>query len=151
MDLSTQHFIFNRPTLKAVLQDHQGLGAHTDVVEITALTTTTFIWVHQSRRPFGHVYQHQCPVCSRLSTDGPKFKNSDCVYFKCSFSECDGISIFRLPAGARWLYNGPPIKGDSRGTWLHIIKTTTSNVKEKVAVKDLGVEVDNDAGRMEVD
>jgi len=153
MDLSIQHFIFNCPTLRAVLQDHQGLGAHTDIVEITASTTTTFIWVHQGCRPFGHIYQHQCPVCSRLSTIGPKFDNSNCVYFKCSFAECPGISIFQLPADAQWLYKGPPIKGDSRGTWLHIRKTTSSNVEKKAAVKDdLGVEVDDDdAGRMEED
>jgi hypothetical protein len=153
MDLSIQHFIFNRPTLKAVLQDHQGLGAHTDILEITPSNTTTFVWVHQSCRPFGQVYQRQCPVCSRLSTIGPKFDIPNSVYFKCSFAKCDGISIFKLPEGAEWVYNGPPIKGDSRGTWLHITKTTTSNVKTKVAVKDgLGMDMDDDAaGRMEVD
>ena len=73
MDLSIQHFIFNCPTLKAVLQDHQGLGAHTDIVEIMATTTTTYIWVHQSSHPFGQVYQCQCPLCSCLSTISPKF------------------------------------------------------------------------------
>jgi hypothetical protein len=156
MDLSIQHFIFNCPTLKAVLQDHQGLGAHTNIVEITATTTTTYIWVHQSSRPFGHVYQHQCPLCSRLSTIGPKFDNQGRVYFKCSFSECNGRSTFQLPEGTHWLYNGPPVKGDSRGTWL---RHASENVKvdEKVAVEeakdDLGVEIDgnNDACKMEVD
>lgn len=118
MDLSIQHFVFNRPTLKAVLQDHQGLGAHTDIVEITATTTTTYIWVHQSCRPFGHVYQRQCPLCFRLSTIGPKFDIQGSVIFKCSFPECKGRSIFQLPEDTNWLYNGPPVKGDSRGTWL---------------------------------
>ncbi|KIJ93937.1 hypothetical protein K443DRAFT_111320, partial [Laccaria amethystina LaAM-08-1] len=101
MDLSIQHFIFNCPTLKAVLQDHPGLGAHTYIVEITVLTTTTFICVHQSCRPFRQIYQHQCLVCSRLSTDGPNFDKSNCVYFECSFAKCDGISIFQLPAGTQ--------------------------------------------------
>lgn len=162
MDLSIQHFIYNRPTLKAVLQDHQGLGAHTDIMEITATTTTTYIWVHQSSRPFGHVYQHQCPKCSRLSTIGPKFDGKDCVYFKCSFSGCDGKSTFRLPEGTRWLYNGPPVKGDNRGAWLvRSTKTNSKNIKvdeKKVAVEieeaedGLEVEVDDhDNSWMEVD
>jgi len=154
MDLSIQHFIFNRSTLKAVLQDHQGLGAHTDIVEITATATTTYIWVHQSSRPFGHVYQHQCPLCARLSTIGPKFDIPGCIYFKCSLTECEGRSIFRLPEGAHWLYNGPPVRGDSSGTWLRIAKTTSKKDNKKVAVKeakgDLGVAVDA-AGEMEVD
>jgi hypothetical protein len=162
MDLSIQHFIFNRPTLKAVLQDHQGLGAHTNVVEITATTTTTYIWVHQGSRPFGHVYQRQCPLCSRLSTIGPKFDNKGGIYFKCSFTECKGRSVFQLPEGTLWLYNGPPVKGDSRGTWLCSTKATSEKVKvdeKKIAVEeakdDLGVVVDNDddasAWEMEVD
>jgi hypothetical protein len=160
MDLSIQHFIFNRPTLKAVLQDHQGLGAHTDIVEITATTTTTYIWVHQSSRPFGHVYQRQCPLCSRLSTIGPKFDNQGRVYFKCSFNKCEGRSVFQLPEGTHWLYNGPPVKGDSRGTWLCSTKSTSEKVKvdeKKVAVEeakgDLGIVVDDgdDAWEMEID
>lgn len=159
MDLSIQHFIFNRPTLKAVLQDHQGLGAHTDIVEITATTTTTYIWVHQSSRPFGQVYQRQCPVCLRLSTIGPKFDNQGNIYFKCSFTQCKGRSVFQLPEGTQWLYNGPPVRGDSRGTWLRSTMTTSENLKvkvdeKKVAVKDdLGVVVDDgdDDWEMEVD
>ena len=159
MDLSIQHFIFNRPTLKAVLRDHQGLGAHMDIIEITPNATTTYVWVHQSARPFGHVYQHQCPLCSRLSTRGPKFTTEGAVYFKCSFPECRGRSVFQLPDGARWLYKGPPVKGDSSGTWLHIKNTTSKQVKlnrKKAAVKeakdDLGIEVDDEnAWKMEVD
>lgn len=155
MDLSIQHFIFNRPTLKAVLQDHQGLGAHTDIVEITATTTTTYIWVHQSSRPFGYVYQHQCPVCSRLSTIGPKFEGEDRVYFKCSFSGCKGRSTFQLPTGTHWLYNGPPVKGDNRGTWLvrKIVRVDEKKVGAEKAQNDLGVGVDGDvdAHKMELD
>ena len=69
-------------------------------------------------------------------------------------------NIFQLPEGAHWLYNGPPVRGDSRGTWLCITKTTSKKVKvdeKKVAVEeakdDLGVEVDDDddAWEMEVD
>ena len=82
------------------------------------------------------------------------------VYFKYSFSECKGRSVFQLPEGTDWLYNGPPVKGDSCGTWLHTgrTKTTSKKVKvdeKKVAVEeakdDLRVVVDDDAWEMEVD
>jgi hypothetical protein len=149
MDLSIQHFIFNRPTLKAVLQDHQGLGAHTNIVEITATTTTTYIWVHQGSRPFGYVYQHQCPKCFRLSTIGPKFEGKIYVHFNCSSSKCNGRSTFQLPEGTRWLYNGPPIKGDSRGTWL--VRTKTTSEKVKVDEKNAVVEEANDGLEVEVE
>ena len=56
-----------------------------------------------------------------------------------------------------WLYNGPPVKGDSCVPWLHRTKTTSKKVKvdeKKVAVEeakdDLGVKVD-DVCKMEVD
>lgn len=155
MDLSIQHFIYNRPTIKAVLQDHQGLGAHTDIVEFTDTTTATYIWVHQSARPFGQVYQRQCPSCSRLSTIGPKFEGKDCLYFKCSFSACDGRSTFKLPEGTHWLYNGPPVKGDNRGTWLvrKIVRVDEQKVGAEKPQNDLGVGVDGgvDAHKMELD
>ena len=111
-----------------------------DIVKIMATTTTTYIWVHQSSHPFGQVYQHQCPLCSCLSTVSPKFDKQGSVYFKCSFSECKGRSVFQLPEGTDWLYNEPPVKGDSRGTWLRTGRTKTTSKKVKVDEKKVAVE-----------
>jgi hypothetical protein len=61
-----------------------------------------------------------------------------------------GRIVFQLQEGTNWLYNGPPVKGDSCGTWLCSTKSTSEKVtvdEKKAAVDeakgDLGVVVDD--------
>jgi hypothetical protein len=118
MDLFIQVFIFDRRNLKAVLQDHQALGAHTGIIDISTNKLTKYSWVHFGNRPFGEVFTRQCPKCSRIKFQPPEFQGHDTVFYRCLDKGCDGFYKFEKPAKAYWVYGKPPVKGDSRGTWM---------------------------------
>jgi hypothetical protein len=124
MDLVIQCFIFIRPNLKVILQDHQSLGAHTSIIDISANAFTKYTWVHVGSRPFGESFVRQCPTCLRLQFKPPKFQGDSRIIYECKYinpedgEKCHGKHIFDMPAGAFWVYDKPPGKGDSRGTWM---------------------------------
>jgi len=54
--------------LPDLLQEEEGLGAHTGVVVLSKSIAIRYFWCHPSRRPFGNKVSHQCPECLAIRT-----------------------------------------------------------------------------------
>lgn len=119
-------FIFQRFTLVPALQDSQGLGAHTSVMEFYGPEAgkkrsepMLYTWSHPGRAPSGHRITLQCSECKCI--DSIKIskisKNSRCVTHRCHFPECTFEKEYHLPMGAEWISHAPS-KSDSNGSWF---------------------------------
>lgn len=122
MDWALSHFVFERQKLESFLRDHQGLGAHTDIVQFQPTVTTTFRWTHPGARPFGNDIRKQCPGCGRLKTRSPNLDVKGLsIRLQCSKCKYYG-STYDFPAGWDWVHSAP-VKGDGgQGAWLHQIE-----------------------------
>lgn len=119
MDWALYHFIYERLSLSSFLNDHQTLGAHTDIIQFEQKKTTTFRWAHPGTRPFGVGITKQCPNpdCNRLKTLSPKASEDGMtIHLRCSV--CKYEATYMFPAGWAWV-DGPTVKGDhGQGAWL---------------------------------
>ena len=55
-------------TLPDLLQEEEGLGAHTGVVVLSTSVAIRYFWCHRSIRPCGDKVAHQCPRCYAIRT-----------------------------------------------------------------------------------
>jgi hypothetical protein len=55
-------------TLPDLLQEEEGLGAHTGVVVLSTSIAVRYFWCHRSIRPCGDKVSHQCPQCFAIRT-----------------------------------------------------------------------------------
>jgi hypothetical protein len=55
-------------TLPDLLQEDEGLGAHTGVVVLSTSVAARYFWCHKSIRPWGERIALQCPVCFAIRT-----------------------------------------------------------------------------------
>ena len=127
-------FVYERKSVKYVLQDSQGLGAHTSVMEFTQQQVmpakgmrkpytitgpTHFTWTHPGTAPAGKAISLQCSRCKCIGTMKRKKTSSDReILHKCSTDDCAMEIINTIPSGANWVFSKPPVKGDPSGAWL---------------------------------
>jgi hypothetical protein len=124
MDISLQHFIYNRTKLDSILLECQELGAHTNIIEFKSGEIQTFMWTHPGARPMGVGISPQCKGCGRLKTAKPTVNpDGSSVVLKCSV--CHLIQTYNIPDGWNRVHGS---KDDGRGTWLvHIDKETNGD------------------------
>ncbi len=119
-------FIFERFTLVPALNDSQGLGAHTSIIEFYGpdavkkrLGPMLYTWSHPGRAPSGHRITLQCEKCNCIDSIkvSAVSKKSRCVTHKCYFPDCTFERDYFLPEGAEWVSHAPS-KSDSNGAWF---------------------------------
>jgi len=116
MDWALNHFILDRPKLEGFLCDHQGLGAHTNIIQFQLNITMSFKWTHPGACPFGVDINKQCPNCQRLKTRTPRINVDSSICLRCS--GCKKEVMYNLPNDWKWVHNAP-VKGDQgQGAWL---------------------------------
>ncbi|KJA14720.1 hypothetical protein HYPSUDRAFT_150030, partial [Hypholoma sublateritium FD-334 SS-4] len=117
-------FVYDRKAVKYVLQDCQGLGSHTGIMEFTTLRITgptQFTWTHPGAAPAGKAINMQCIKCKRIGTMKRVKDNSPSnreILHACSTYHCDTEIMYTIPAGVNWVLGKAPVDGDSSGAWF---------------------------------
>ena len=125
--VAINNFIFQRFSLVPALQDSQGLGAHTGIIEFHGPDTggkkrskpMLYIWSHPGKAPSGHRITLQCARCKCIDSIrvSKVSKDSRCVTRRCNFPNCTFEEDYRLPEGAEWVSQAP-LKSDANGAWF---------------------------------
>ncbi|KJA17867.1 hypothetical protein HYPSUDRAFT_999137 [Hypholoma sublateritium FD-334 SS-4] len=133
MEYFVQRFIRLRPSIEALLHNHESLGSHTSVVlfqKKKLLPTnadedpvaTLYFWSHVVIRPLGHPVPMQCSSCHVLRPWKPKHVKDDHVVHGCKTPQCGEIREYQLIEGDKLIHQGFGGKDNSRGSrglWHH--------------------------------
>lgn len=115
---SLQHFLFNRNTVKACLQDCQIIGAHSNILVFEKECYREYSWSHPISRPFGKVSSRQCPQCNCFIEDAKATKVTNegkTITSICKNRNCGERTIVDMPEGWNWLYDLASPRG---GSWI---------------------------------
>ena len=134
MDWVLSHFVFERPRLENIIHDHQGLGAHTEIVQFQSGNIRTFRWTHPGACLLGFI-NNQCSNCKRLKTRVPK-KNDNPLEIDLQCMVCKVVTSYRKPPGWEWVH-GPVSKGDEHGAWLVHTESEKKNVAPQADSMDM--------------
>ncbi|KAF8063634.1 hypothetical protein FPV67DRAFT_1672646 [Lyophyllum atratum] len=109
----------------AILDDFQGVGAHTDVYMLQkGMVTMRYTWAHQAAKPFGEPAPYSCPKCGAFKPWGKPTKvelaKKQVVKLEhtCGNGRCGYTVTYRLKKGLVKHSRGNLEKANStRGEW----------------------------------